>query len=213
MKRLLLLLTLFSVVALGYSQNDPKAKSILDKSSSTFKSYKTIYAEFELKNENASGKALGVEKGKMWTKGSKFYVELGNRKIFSDGKYLYNADQDTKEITKTLVEANESGFTPQKIFTNFYDKDFLYKYNSDGTANGKKVSEIEMTPKDKSNQFHKLYLGVETGTNHISFLKLLNKAGNRITYQINKLVPNGSVSDNKFTYSAKDYPGYELLDF
>lgn len=213
MKRLLLLVTLFSFVAFGFSQNDPKAKTILDKSSSTYKSYKSIYAEFELKNENASGKALGTEKGKMWTKGSKFFVELGNRKIFSDGKYLYNADADTKEVTKTLVDNNESGFTPQKIFTNFYDKDFLYRYSSEGTANGKKVNEIEMTPKDKSNQFHKVYLGVESATNHISFLKLLNKAGNRITYQINKFVPNSTVSDAKFTYSAKDYPDFELLDF
>ncbi|WP_126974190.1 LolA family protein [Gynurincola endophyticus] len=213
MKRLLLLVTLFSFVALGYSQNDPKAKTILDKSSSTFKSYKTIYAEFELKNESAAGKALGVESGKMWTKGSKFYVELGNRKIWSDGKYIYNADEDTKEITKTLAENNESGFTPQKIFTNFYDKDFLYRYNSEGTTNGRAVNEIEMTPKDKSNQFHKLYLGIDKATNHISFLKLLNKAGNKITYQINKLVPNSTVNDTKFAYNSKDYPGYELLDF
>ena len=43
--------------------------------------------------------------------------------------------------------------TPQKLFTNFYDKDFFYKLNGEKKVGGKTVQEIEMTPTDKTQTF------------------------------------------------------------
>ena len=50
------------------------------------------------------------------------------------------------------------GITPQKLFTNFYDADFLYKLNGEKSGN-KTLQEIELTPRDKDGKkYHKVYL-------------------------------------------------------
>ncbi len=42
------------------------------------------------------------------------------------------------------------------MFTNFYDKDFLYKLNGETKQGNKTLQEIELTPVDKTKSFFKV---------------------------------------------------------
>ena len=42
------------------------------------------------------------------------------------------------------------------MFTNFYDKDFLYKLNGEAKKGNKTIQEIELTPVDKTKTFFKV---------------------------------------------------------
>ena len=101
--------------------------------------------------------------------------------------------------------------TPQKLFTNFYDKDFLYMLNGEKKVGGKKLQEIEMTPTDKS-PFHKVYLQVDKAAKTIYSTKVLENGGNRYTYTINKMKTNAAVPDAQFTFDKSKYPGVEVVD-
>jgi outer membrane lipoprotein carrier protein len=83
---------------------------------------------------------------------------MSGMEIFSDGRTSWNYDKSANEVTVSGVETGGSAMTPQKLFTNFYDRDFLYKLNGEKKVGGKTVQEIEMTPTDKTRPFHKVYV-------------------------------------------------------
>src|SRR5690606_25933431 len=102
--------------------------------------------------------------------------------------------------------------TPQKLFTNFYDKDFLYVLNGEKKIGGKTIQEIEMTPVDKSKPFHKVYLQVDKSAKTIYSTRVLENVGNRYSYTVNTMKTNAPLADNAFVFDKKKYPGVEEID-
>ncbi|MBS1927378.1 MAG: outer membrane lipoprotein carrier protein LolA [Chitinophagaceae bacterium] len=194
----------------GMGSSDPQAKKILDAVSTRFKSYKSVKAGFSLKIENASGKNIGTKTGNVFMKGSRYKVNITGQEIFSDGNNTWTYDKGAKEVTINKIDPTVNSITPQKLFTNFYDKDFLYKLNGVVTLNGKKVQEIELTPVDKTKPFHKVLLYINN--NNITTTKIFEKTGNRYTYSITNMNTTTNIPDNTFVFDPKNYPGVEVVD-
>lgn len=190
----------------GMGNNDPNAKKILDAVSANFKTYKSVESNFSIKIENTAGKALGTKKGKFFMKGNKYKLLATQQEQYSDGVNIWTLDKAAKEVTISKIDANTNSITPQKLFTNFYDKDYLYKLN--GTTKG--VSEVELTPIDKSKPIFKILLYIANNT--IASMKLLEKTGNKYTLAITGTKTNASIADNAFVYDSKKYPGIEVVD-
>lgn len=217
MKKFYTLLAFATTVLLANAQinptkNDPNAKKILDKVSAKFKTFKSPQASFSYQIENAQGKVLSTKKGTVIMRGSKYYVTMSGLEIFSDGKTSWSYDKSANEVTVNGVEGSGSSMTPQKLFTNFYDKDFFYKLNGEKKMGGKMVQEIEMTPTDKTRPFHKIYVFVDKVASTIYSTRFLEKSGNRYSYTISSLKPNASASDAQFAFDKKKYPGVEVVD-
>ncbi|HEY0355015.1 MAG TPA: outer membrane lipoprotein carrier protein LolA [Flavisolibacter sp.] len=202
--------TMFAVNA--QTQNDPAAKKILDAVSAKFKTYKTPQASFTYKVENAQGKVLSTKKGTVIMKGSKYKVTMDGMEIFSDGKTTWNYDKSANEVTVNNVDGSANAMTPQKLLTNFYDKDFYYKYNGEKKQGNKTIQEIELTPTDKSRPFHKIYISVDKAGKTIYSAKFLEKTGGRYNYTITSMKSNASVKDSDFTFDKSKYPGVEVVD-
>ena len=219
MKKLFTLLTIASASLVVHAQtggnpttNDPAAKSILDAVSAKFKTYKAPQASFTYKVENAQGKALSTKKGTVIMKGNKYKVKMDGMEIISDGKTVWNYDKASNEVTVNNVDAGGSAMTPQKLLTNFYDKDFYYKYNGIKKEGSKQIQEIELTPTDKTRPFHKVYLMVDKASNSIYSAKFLEKSGGRYSYTITNLKGSVTASDKDFTFDKSKYPGVEVVD-
>lgn len=202
-------LALFSTFAQG---NDPAAKKILDAVSEKFKTFKAVHATFTMQIEDAAGKSEGVKKGSVDMKGQKYHVIITGQEIFCDGKTIWTYDKGANEVTITQVDASGAGFTPQKLFTSFYDKDFLYKLNGEKTVGSKNLQEIEMTPVDKTKAFHKLYLLVDKKTVTVYSTRVLEKNGNRYAYTVNTFNGNTSLNDKLFEFDKSKYPGVDEVD-
>lgn len=211
---LLLVTMMFSLanaqVPKGMGVSDPAAKKVLDAVSSKFKTFKTVQAKFLLKIENASGKNLGVKTGNVFMKGTKYRISVPGQDIFSDGSNVWTYDKSSNEVTISRLDPSANSLTPQKLFTNFYDKDFLYKLNGAVKMNGKNLKEIELTPIDKTKAFHKVLVYVDNSS--INTTKIFEKNGNRYTYSTNSLTANGVIADAMFVFDAKKYPGVEVVD-
>jgi outer membrane lipoprotein carrier protein len=193
-------------------QNDPAAKTILDKVSAKFKTYKSVLSNFLLKVEDAKGKLQGTKKGIVYMKGGKYRVSITGQEIFSDGKNVWSYDKGANEVTITKVDPSANTLTPQKMFTNFYDKDFLYKLNGEKKVGAKTLQEIEMTPIDKSKAFHKIYVYVDKASQSIQSTSVIEKNGNKYTYSITSLNPSAAIADNQFVFDKKNFPGVEEVD-
>lgn len=213
MKKIYLLVALvvsvFSVFAQG---NDPAAKKVLDAVSNKFKTYKAVQSAFTLQVEDAKGKVQGVKKGTVYMKGDKYRVSITGQEIFSNGKDIWTYDKGANEVTITQIDPSGTGITPQKLFTSFYDKDFLYKLNGEKTVNNKLLQEVELTPVDKTKAFHKVYLLIDKKNQTIYSTRILEKNGNKYSYTVNNLNGKANISDNTFVFNKANYPGVEEVD-
>ena len=145
-------------------------------------------------------------------KGTKYRVSFVGQEIFCDGNNVWTYDKSSNEVTITKLDVSSNMLTPQKLFTNFYDKDFLYKLNGEKKAGGKVMQEIEMTPNDKTKPFHKVYLTIDKNAKTIYSTRVLEKAGNRYSYTVNVLNGSANIPDSKFVFNKKDFPGVEEVD-
>jgi outer membrane lipoprotein carrier protein len=200
------------LVAEAQGKSDADAKKILDAVSAKFKSYKAVTAAFVYKVESAAGKMLSSKNGSVNMKGNKYYVSISGQEIFCDGATVSTYDKSVNEVTITKVDNSNSTITPQKLFTNFYDKDFLYKLNGEKKVGNKTLQEIEMTPNDKTKPFHKVYLLIDKATTGIYSTKVLEKSGNRYIYTVSSLNGNAAVADTKFVFDKNKYPNVEVVD-
>ena len=179
MKKIITLFTITSVLFASAQTNptksDPAAKKILDVVSARFKTFKSPKANFTYKVENAQGKVLSSKKGAVTMKGNRYKVLMDGMEIISDGRTVWNYDKSAKEVTVNTVDGNAGAMTPQRLFTNFYDKDFYYKLNGTTKVDGKTVQEIELTPTDKTRPYHKVYVWVDKTNNMLYSAKFLEK--------------------------------------
>ena len=209
---LILLIGVVTIKSQAQASNDPEAKKVLDAVSTKFKTFKTVKAAFTYKVENTAGKVLSSKSGSVFMKGTKYRVTIVGQEIFCDGTNVWTYDKAANEVTISKLDNGSNTLTPQKLFTNFYDKDFLYKLNGEKKQGTKTMQEIEMTPTDKSKPFHKVYLYVDKAAKTLSSTKVLEKSGDRYSYIVNSLTPNTTIDDKQFVFDAKKYPGVEVVD-
>ncbi len=208
---------IFTVIAFAQPKNmgqsDPEAKKILDAVSAKFKTFKAVQALFTFKNEDGKGKVLGIKKGTLFMKGNKYRVSItGGQDIYCDGTTIWTYDKTANEVTVSKYDPSQSSITPQKLFSNFYDKGYLYKLNGDKKEAGKTLQEIELTPYDKSKSFFKVLVWVDKKTQAIFSTKVLEKSGNKYTYTVSTFNGNATVADTQFVFDKKKYPGVEVVD-
>lgn len=193
-------------------KSDPEAKKVLDAVSAKFKTFKAIKATFALKIENAAGKVQGVKSGNVMMKGMKYRVSITGQEIFCDGTTVWTYDVAAKEVQISSLDNGSGSITPQKLFTNFYDKDFLFVLGQDIKKAGKIYNVVELTPIDKTKPFFKVVLEVDKSTSVIMATRVFEKNGNRYLYAINTINTTASITDDTFSFNPKKYPGVEVID-
>lgn len=217
MKPLTTLILSFVFVLCTYAQskvtgNDPEAKKVLDAVSAKFKTYKSVKGNFTLEVKDANGKTQGKKAGVVYMKGVKYRISITGQEIFCDGKNVWTFDKSANEVQVSDFDQNSGSLTPQKLFTNFYDKDFLYKLNGEKSIAGKSIKEIELTPTNKAKSFFKVLLNIDKSTNMINSTQIFEKTGNRYQYALNNVATNAAIGDEMFVFDAKKFPGVEVID-
>lgn len=201
--------TFFNVSA---QQKDPKAKALMDEVTNNFKKYSTIKTNFTYRLENKSGKVLSSKKGNVDIKGNKYSITFGDNKIISDGVTVWNYDKTAKEVTINNANNNSSAITPQKLFTNFYDKDFMYMMAADKKIGSKTAKVILLQPIDSKKPFSRVYLWIDPIAKSIIGAHVVEKAGNRISYDMSSLKTNVPMVDANFSFNQAKFPGVEIVD-
>jgi len=196
----------------SYGQSDPQAKSILDAVSKKFKTYSSAKADFVLKISTADNKVLDTKKGTVLLKGNKYHVNLGGQEVYCNGKTIWTYNKDTKEVQVNDYQPEQGTISPARLFTNFYDKEFLYRLEGTSKLNGHSVDVIEMTPLDKSKSFFKVIAMIDKQNKNLLSTEIFEKGGNRYTYQVEKFTPDVPAGDSDFAFNTKEHPGVDVVD-
>jgi outer membrane lipoprotein carrier protein len=194
-------------------KNDPDAKKVLDALSAKLNSYKAVQANFTLKVEDQKGKLQGSRSGIIYLKGNKYHVSVvGGQEIYCDGKDIYTYDKSSNEVTITKNDPTTQTLSPDKVFTNFYDKDFLYKLNGENKVGTRTVEEVELTPVDKTKSFFKVLLYIDKLTHTPVSMTLFDKGGNRYILDTSKINGAAAITDAQIAYNKAKFPGAEEVD-
>ena len=193
------------------AQTDAKAKGILEATSKKVNSLKSLKAGFALKLAGGNGKVKESRKGTFSMKGQKYHVSLPGQEIICDGKTVWTYMKDGNEVQVSNYNPSEQTVSPTKLFTNFYDKEYKYRYVGSRTVSGKACDVVEMVPVNKAKQFSKVELAVDKSSNIVGG-NVWEKNGNQYQYEVSNYVPNAAVTDAEFTFNAKAHPGVEVVD-
>jgi len=209
---MILCVTAAAQVPKAMGKSDAEAKKVLDAVSAKFKTFKSVKASFALKIENATGKVQGTKAGTVMMKGVKYKVSITGQEIFCDGATIWTYDMAANEVQVSALDNSSGSITPQKLFTNFYDKDFLFMLNPDVTRAGKTYQVVELTPVDKTKPFFKVVIEVDKASKVIMSTRVFEKNGNRYLYAINSMATTATIPDDSFAFNLKKYPGVEVID-
>lgn len=212
MKKIFIVCLLSILAIQSNAQGDAKAKSILDAVSAKVKTLKTLKAQFAITITGAKGSKPQTKKGSVSMKGNKYYVSLTGQEIYCDNKTIWTYLKESNEVQITSFDPNENSFTPSKLFTNFYDKEYSYKYGGEKTLAGKKVEVILLTPTNKAKQFNKVELYIDKANNVVAGGKMFEKNGNIYAYNVSGYTPNPTILDQVFVFNPNKYPKVETVD-
>lgn len=195
-----------------YGQSDPQAKALLDAVSKKFKTYRDVKADFVMKVQGDDNKVSDSKKGSVFLKGTKYKILIAGQEIYCDGKTTWTYNKDADEVQVNNYEPDSNTISPSKLFTNFYDKDFLYRMNKSTRENGKILEVIEMTPLNKSKPFFKVVVYVDKANKNILRTTVFEKGGNRYTYEVSRFSPDIKMDDSLFVFDPKLHPKADVVD-
>ncbi|RYD52301.1 MAG: outer membrane lipoprotein carrier protein LolA [Sphingobacteriales bacterium] len=211
MKKLTYTLAFTLLASPLFAQGDAKAKTVLDNLSKSVSALKSLKTNFTLSLASANGKTRDKKTGSLEMKGNKYHVVLGPQEIFCDGRTVWTYLKDAGEVQVTNFSASEQTLSPTKLFTNFYDKEYTYRYAGAKTVNGKAANVVELSPKTVK-QFKKVELAVDAKANNLIGGTITEKNGTVYQYAVSGYTPNAPVSDAMFTFDPKKYKGVEVVD-
>jgi outer membrane lipoprotein carrier protein len=145
-------------------------------------------------------------------KGKKYHVTLSGQEIICDTKTVWTYVKESNEVQVSNYNPNEQTISPDKLFTNFYDKEYKYKFMGEKKVGTKTCSVIELVPVAATKQFTKVELLIDKASNTIVGGNIWEKNGNKYQYEISGFTPNAPMSDALFTFDAKAHPGAEVVD-
>jgi outer membrane lipoprotein carrier protein len=208
----ILSVALLSAVQPAMAQTDAKAKSILDAVTQKVNGLKSLKANFSLNLASANGKTKQSKSGTFFMKGQKYKILIQGQEIICDGKTIWTYVKDNNEVQVTSYNPSEQTISPTKLITNFYDKEYKYKYVGVKKSGARNCDAIELTPNNSSKQFTKVELLVDKTNNTIAGGSITEKNGNHYTYTISNFSGNAAIGDDQFTFNTAAHKGVEVVD-
>ncbi|GAB4401065.1 MAG: LolA-like putative outer membrane lipoprotein chaperone [Microscillaceae bacterium] len=200
--------------------SDPKAVAALDAVNKKYKSMSAFQAFFSMQMTNQQTKQNESLSGKIVVKGAKFYLELPDQHVITDGKTQWTFLKDGNEVNITNYQPDEDEITPDRIYS-LYQKKYKCLHKGEAseqvTVEGKpqnRVYEIvELYPKNPQGySFFKIQLKIVKASQSIKSWEIYENNGNRFLYTVTKFQPV-NVGDSYFKYNASKYPSKpEVID-
>ena len=211
MKRIMLLLSFFIIHKIGVAQYDPKALKILETMSKKYKSLTSFEANLKSMMTNEVEGINEDYTGKITVKGEKFKLEMTEQVIFNNGVTVWTYLPTSKEVNVDNIDVNSDEVNPTKFY-DMYKKGFKYILLGDKTEAGILSDEIDLVPEKKDAQYFKIKLLIAKKDKSIVSWTMYDRSGNKYKYSITKFLPNVRVADTFFTFTAKNFPGVEVID-
>jgi outer membrane lipoprotein-sorting protein len=213
--RKLFLITVFALLAMaGYTQQDAKAKEILEKVTKTTQSLTSLDAKFSFEMNNKAQNIKDKSQGSIILKNKKYKLDIPQLglKVTCDGKTIWSYMVNSNEVTiSNLDDAADEIMDPSKIFT-IYEHGYNYKFVNESIDAGIPVYNIELIPQKPTGDIQKIKLMIDKQKMLIHGAIMNGKEGNTVIILVNQYKTDGIFSDADFVFDPKKYKGIEVVD-
>lgn len=197
----ILLSALFLAASLNLSADD-RSKAILEKITSTIKSYATYRVDF---TATLPGEFENIA-GTFTVSGDKYYLDVYNSVVYSDGKTRYTYNKADNEVIIELNNPQENNILsdPTRIFA-LYENDFTHTYTGDST--------IELRPKKANSMFSSIIIKVDSKGLPKNVTYNLPGLNAQMSLSIVRITPDVKTTMADFVFDKSKYKGVEVIDF
>jgi outer membrane lipoprotein-sorting protein len=203
-----------AAVFVVHTSDAQTSKEVLDKLSLKAKSWKTISADFTSNLVDQKANINRKQDGSIKVKGQKYFLNLPDYVITSDGKTLWSYDKKGNVVTvDDLADVQDSSFDPSEMFT-IWEKDFRHEMkNANAQVNGATAHEIALYPNNpKDKPYHTILMYVDKAKMEVVKIVVKTRENSEITYSVRNFKTGTEFPDTDFTFNKSKYPGVELVD-
>mgnify|MGYP001408461876 CR=1 FL=1 len=141
-------------------------------------------------------------------KGTKFMLEMDDNKVWFDGKTQWALMLQNNEVSITEPTVAEiAEINPMAILSGFKAKSIL-KFSK---LRSVKNHIVELTPKQKANDFTIIEVQIEKNTGNLKSMKLFTKDGSTLL-TLNNYKSGLKIPDDTFTFNKLKYKGITIND-
>ncbi len=191
-------------------QNDPEAKRILDKLSSTYNTKVAMEQSFKYTIKAPEEKEQNYE-GKVTFKTDMYRIQLHEQEIIFDGKDQYTFLKKQNEVQITRPASTEVKFNPSALISLLNSSKYANRMLAQEKLNGILLKVIDFKPTNIKDNVFKIKLYYQPNDNSISKIEFFEKNGNRISIQFKKLIKSNN-NDNTFHFDASQYKAAHIED-
>jgi outer membrane lipoprotein-sorting protein len=120
--------------------------------------------------------------------------------------------EDVNEVQINHYDADQEDFmSPSELF-NLTEADYLVLSGGTVSEAGVSYRILELSPKDKSLDYHKIKLYIPAGAKTLKKAVVLGKDGIHYTYRIDKFTANPAVTEETFRFYPERYLNIEVID-
>lgn len=203
-KYLLLIISILTFTANTFAQDAEQVfKAAVDK----LKSYDNIEIAFDYQMINTAAGIDELMTGTGHLQGDSYKLNIAGQEMICDGTTLWTYMPDSQEVMVSSVDSEDGG-SPLSIINAYYDN-ISAKFLPSGDPS---KMMIEVSPKEKDENFSKLVVVTDTKTMELKEVRLFDNNGSEFVYNITKFVTNQVLPDNFFTFNKQDYPDAEIID-
>lgn len=208
--RIFLLLTslFYSLSTLAQVSNNPDAKILLDKVSSTTDSYEAIEIMFEYSINNKAEDIEETANGVVLIKDQQYTLTFMGFTQISDGENVWTILNDDEEVQISEIDTeDETAITPSNLLK-MYEEGFTYQLG----AMNSNLQIVELTPTEKEEvDFFKINLTIDTKVYQIKSIAQYGKNGTNSNYVIKSFITK-EIEDSTFVFDELNYPNYDIID-
>lgn len=214
MKRLLLIVLIAVLSLTGYTQQDIKAKEILEKVTKTTQSLASLDASFSFEMNNKSQNIQEKYNGNIVLKNKKYKLDIPQMglQVYCNGETIWTYTVSANEVNISgMDEATDEMMDPAKLFT-IYEKGYNYKYLGESVEGGVQVYNIDLTPQKPTGDIQRIKIMIDKQKMLIRGANMTGKDGNVYRIAVNQCKTDGVFKDSDFVFDPKKYKGIEIVD-
>jgi outer membrane lipoprotein carrier protein len=189
-------------------ENDPAAKTLLDKVRKKYEAFKSLEMDFSLQLE-VPGQPTETQKGTFKSLGeSKFRLDMTDQTIISDGKttWIYLKKNNEVQITDADTKGEQSLISPKELMKIYQKGEYTYAIVGEEKLGEKTLTQIEFKPINKKSEYSKLRLAIDKKTKQVASIKAFAKDGGRYTFSVGKQAADKTFDDALFTFDKSKFP-------
>jgi len=192
--------------------SDPKAVNLLKNVSKKLHSANNYAADFTFTIAYPD-EADVIKKGSLIQEGSRFYVDLEDQTMTSDGESVWTHHLELNELQITDAEESADGFNNPSDFLTIHEKgDFIFGILASYKRGKSNIKEIEFKPIERNSEFSKVRLVVNETTKEIEEVLTFFKNGSRYTLKVGDWKLGIATTDAVFTFDESKFPGLNVED-